>query len=395
MTTVLLLALRELRHEWLPALCFVAALVGGLAPLLIILALKNGVIDAMVNRLVEDPANREIIAIGAGAHGPDFLARLAARPDVAFVLPATRSINAQANALRNPATRALEQAVTMIPSAPGDPLLGGAAVAPGAVVLSDELARGLGAGPGQQVEILIGREIAGRRETARALFDIRAVLPPEAYARKAVFLSLSDLVATERFRDDPSVTVDGWRSAVPEPGSYASFRLYAKRLEDLRGLEQALRAEGVDARPRAQNAALLIGFRDNLAFLYMVIAVLGVAGFWAAMAANLRGMVARQRLNFSLLALIGMKTRVRRMVPLVQAVVLVLSGIVLTLVLVLGLVAAVNAAFRGTTGETVAHLGMVDVAVVVGLGLLTAGVASVWAIRAIGGIGAADVLREG
>lgn len=395
MKTVLLLSLRELRHEWLSSLCFIAALVGGLAPLLIILALKNGVIDTMVDRLVEDPANREIVAVGAGAHAAAFYKALSERPDVDFVVPATRSINAQANALRNPETRALEQAVTMIPSGPGDPLLGSATVAPGAVVLSDELARALELSAGQQVEILIGREIDGRRETARALLDVRAIARPEAYARKAVFVALPDLVATERFRDTAAISPETWRAAAAEPERYASFRLYAKRLEDLQGLERDLRAQGIEARARAQNAAMLIGFRDNLAFLYMVVAGLGIAGFWAAMAANLRGMVARQRLNFSLLSLIGMKSGERRMVPMVQSAVLVSTGILLTLVLVVALVAAVNATFRRTTGETIAWLGMTDVVAVVVLGITVAATAAFWAIRAIGGIGPDEVLREG
>lgn len=395
MKVVLLLALRELRREWLSGLCFVAALVGGLAPLLVILALKNGVIDAMVDRLVEDPANRELIAVGAGAHDAAFFARLAARPDVGFAIPATRSINAQANALRNPATRALEQAVTLIPSGPGDPLLRGAAVAPGTVVVSEPLAHDLGLVSGGPVEMLIGREIDGQSETARAVFGVGAVLPPEAYGRKAVFLALPDLLAVERFRDDAAVSVADWRSAVPEPPTYASFRLYATRLEDLAGLETALRRAGVETRPRAQNAAVLIGFRDTLARLYAGIAALGVAGFWAAMAANLRGMVARQRLNFSLLALVGMGLRARRLVPLAQSAVLMATGVAVTLALVSGLLAAVNAVFRASSGETVARLGMGDVAAVLGLGLLTAATAAIWAMRAIGGIGADEVLREG
>lgn len=397
MKTVVMIALREMRHEWLASLCFVAALVGGLAPLLVILALKNGVIDAMVDRLVEDPANRELIAVGAGRHEPGFFSALAARPDVAFVTPATRTINAQANAVRNADGRQMEQAVALIPSAAGDPLLDGAApfVDAGKVVLSDELAKALAVASGGRVEMLIGREIDGRRETAKGLFEVLAVLPEERYGRMAVFVSLPDLLAAERFRDDPAITPADWLAPRDAPSAYASFRLYAARLEDIAPLSESLRADGIDTRPRAQNAALLLGFRKNLGFLYAVIAVLGVAGFWAAMAANLRGMVARQRLAFSLIALIGMRDSERRLVPLVQSVLLVAAGLVATLVLVGAMILIVNRIFMGSTGESVAHLGALDVAATLLIGLATAITAAVWAIRAIDGIGPDEVLREG
>jgi len=397
MNTVIALALREMRHEWLAATCFVAALVGGLAPLLVILALKNGVIDRMVDRLVEDPANRELIAVGAGRHEAEFFARLGSRADVDFAMPATRTINAQANALRNVAGRQMEQAVPLIASAEGDPLLKGETpyVKPGKLVLSAPLAEALDVTTGGTVEMLIGREIDGRREIARGDFEVLAVLTPARYGRKAVFLSLSDLLAAERFRDDPSVGPGDWLQARPEPAGYASFRLYAARLEDIGSLGDSLRAEGVETRPRAQNAALLLGFRENLGFLYSVIAVLVVVGFWAAMAANLRGMVARQRLVFSLLALIGMRDRDRRMVPLVQSVLLVLAGIFVTLFLVAGMILVVNRLFQGSTGETVAYLGPGDVVVSFGIGVATAITAAFWALRAIDGIGPDDVLREG
>lgn len=397
MKQALMIAWREMRHEWLASLCFVAALAGGLAPLLVVLSLKNGVIEAMVDRLVEDPANRELIAVGAGRHDAAFFELLRQRPDVAFAMPATRSINAQANALRNSAGRETARAVTLIGSGEGDPLLAGAApfVAPGGVVLSETLAKALQLQAGGQVEILIARDIDGRQEAARADLKVLGVLPAVRYPRAALFLALPDLLAVEMFRDDPAITPSDWRSPRAEPDSYASFRLYARRLEDLTPLAAALRAQGVETRPRAQNAALLLGFRDTLGLLYALIAALAVAGFWAAMAANLRAMVARQRVSFSLLSLIGMANRRRRLVPMLQSLILVMAGIILTLALVLGLDLAVNRLFESTTGETVARLRLCDIGVTLLLGIVTAVTAALWAVRAIDRIGAEDVLREG
>lgn len=397
MITAAHIAWRELRHEWLASLCFVAALIGGLAPLLVVLALKNGVIDGMVDRLVEDPSNRELIAMGAGRHPPALFAQLARRADVGFVMPATRSINAQANGMRNLAGRQIEQAVTLIPSAEGDPLLAGAVpfVQAGAVVLSAALAETLQVEAGGAVEMLIGREIDGRREAARGTFAVLAVLPPERYGRKAAFVALPDLLAVERFRDDAAIPSDAWQSQVAEPAFYASFRLYARRLEDLAPLAAALRESGIETRLRAENAALLLGFHSTLGLLYAGIAGLALAGFWAAMAANLRGMVARQRQTFSLLSLVGMTDGSRRLVPLIQALALVATGLSGALIVVGAMTATLNRVFEPSTGTAVARLGVGDLLAVLGIGLATALTASVWALWAIDRIGPGDVLREG
>ncbi|MEM7710026.1 MAG: ABC transporter, partial [Pseudomonadota bacterium] len=151
------LALKDLRHDWQAAACFVAALVGVLAPLLVILALKNGVILTLLGRLVDDPSNRELIALGAGHHDAAFFADVAARDDVAFLLPATRRINAVANAVRHPAARELERAVTLIPSGPDDPLSPEAHVSEGRVVLTAQLAQTLEADPGDVLELRVER----------------------------------------------------------------------------------------------------------------------------------------------------------------------------------------------------------------------------------------------
>lgn len=390
------LALRELRHQWLAAACFIAALVGMLAPLLILLALKNGVIGAMVDSLVEDPANREIIAMGTETYDKSFFADMAARPDVGFVMPATRRINATANALRNPATRALEQAVPLIPSAPGDPLVpGDLPVSEGQVWLSAELASVLGASAGARIEMLINREVDGVRETARLPLSVLGVLPEENYARKAMFLSLPDLLAVESFRDDVSRQSDTLDRGTPMPERFASFRLYARDLGDLRSVMAELQARRVLARPRAENASLLLSFRDNLNILYAFIAVIAILGFWSAMAANLRGMVQRQRVSLSLLRLLSMSRWGCAQMPLIQSLVLVGLGVGATLLLVLPVLVALNVAFQMPSGSPVARLGFVDLIWTGALGIVTAVTAAIWAMRAAAEIKSDEVLHHG
>ncbi|WP_120635039.1 ABC transporter [Ruegeria sp. EL01] len=388
------LALRELRHDWQSALCFVAALAGVLGPLLIILALKNGVIGTMVGRLIDDPSNREILAIGAGQHDAAFFAGLNARQDVGFVVPATRSINTSANAVRHEAQRKLERAVPLIPSAAGDPLVEGEAVMPGRIWISDALAQDLSAGAGDTVDMIIGREVDGQRENARRDLHVIGVLPPEIWPRPAIFLSVPDLLAAERFRDDLSATPANWTDPVAEPDSYASFRLYARSLDDIGVLSSHLTELRLQSRPRAENAALLLSFRRNLNILFTAIAALAMFGFWAAMSANLRGMVERQRVTFSLFSMLTMPDRQRCIIPVAQSLALVLSGVVATLIIILPLLLAINAAFETAPGESVARLYPGDIMATMALGALTAVTAAVWAVIAVRNVEPQEVLTH-
>lgn len=388
------LALRELRHDWQAALCFIAALAGVLGPLLIVLALKNGVIGTMVGRLIEDPSNREILAIGAGAHDAAFFAALGVRQDVGFVVPATRSINTSANAVRNEASRKLERAVPLIPSAAGDPLISGAPVAPGQVWISDALAQDLSAGAGDTLDMIIGREVDGQRENARRDLQVIGVVPAEIWPRAAVFLSVPDLLAVERFRDDLSATPANWTEPVAEPESYASFRLYARSLDDIGNLAAHLSDLGVQSRPRAENAALLLSFRRNLNILFTAIAALAMFGFWAAMSANLRGMVERQRVIFSLYSMLTMPDRQRCLIPVVQSLALVLVGVMATVILILPFLVAINAVFDSVPGESVARLYAGDILATLILGAFTAVTAAVWAVVAVRNVDPQEVLTH-
>jgi putative ABC transport system permease protein len=391
----LFLALRELRSDWQSSLCFVAALIGILAPLLIILSLKNGVIGNMVGRLIDDPSNRELISVGAGRHDEIFFRTLAERSDVAFVIPRTRSINTSADAIRNQSERKLERSVPLIPTGDGDPLLSvGARVEPGQVYITQELAERLHLGATDTLEMLIQRSVDGQIETGRGDFDIVGIVPKETFAQMAVFIALQDLLAVERFRDNPDLGVDEWQTSGELPETYASFRLYVSQLDDLDDVQDSLEKQGVLARPRAQNVSLLLGFKNNLNILYTVVAALAISGFWAAMAANLRGMVERQRVSFSLLDLIGMPQSARRTIPILQSVVLVLTGIVITLALVMPALALINQFFSKSGSGPVAYLGFWDVMATLLLGLITALTASIWAVRAVNDIFPDEVLRH-
>jgi len=394
MKLALTLTLRGLRHDWQGSLCFIAALVGVLAPLLVVLSLKNGVVGTMVERLVDDPSNRELLAVGAGSYGPEFFAEMAVRDDVDFLIPATRSINTVANALRNSANRRVERAVPLIPTAQGDPLLEGLVVTQGQAAISQKLAEALGVSTGDTLDMIIGRQIDGISENARADLQVIGIVSEQFYSRSALFIALPDLLAIERFRDDAAVSAETWRDTETAQSTYPSFRLYAQNLDDLTALEAEVIARGGQVRPRAENASLLLLFRKNLNILYAAIACIAAVGFWAAMAANLRGIVERQRVSYSLLDLLGLTEKARSLMPMFQSMILVGAGILVTLALVVPIILLINLGFASGPNQVIARLGVADLIGTIALGGVTAVTASLWAAIAIRNIETNEVLRH-
>ncbi|MCF8002679.1 MAG: lipoprotein ABC transporter permease, partial [Chromatiaceae bacterium] len=121
---ILRLAYRDFVHERRISLCFVLALMAVLAPLLVLFGLKFGLVDTLAQRLIESPANREILAVGSRNFDEAWFETIRARPDVGFLIPNTRRIAASLSKLLNPESGQDLRALQMIPTGAGDPLLG-------------------------------------------------------------------------------------------------------------------------------------------------------------------------------------------------------------------------------------------------------------------------------
>ncbi|MGB5715506.1 MAG: peptide ABC transporter permease, partial [Gammaproteobacteria bacterium] len=88
------LATRDYLHEWQMSVCFMLGLAAVLGPMMVLFGLKFGIVGAMMDQLIEDPGNREIRPIGSGRFDQAWLESVRGRPDVAFLVPRTRSIAA-------------------------------------------------------------------------------------------------------------------------------------------------------------------------------------------------------------------------------------------------------------------------------------------------------------
>ena len=120
--TAVRLAMADLLAERLLALCTTLALAAVLAPLVILAGLRAGVVQGLREVLLEDPRVREVATAANRSFDAGLLARLAARPDVAFLAPRTRTLSASLLVERPDAPGAGTR-VELLPTAPGDPLL--------------------------------------------------------------------------------------------------------------------------------------------------------------------------------------------------------------------------------------------------------------------------------
>lgn len=342
------LAWRDYAHEGLLSACAVLSLAAVLAPLLVLYGVKFGVLTTMTDRLKNDPRNLEISPVASGRYTPDFLAELARRPDVAFVLPRTRAISATMELAVGEGSQRRVLNVSLEPSAPGDPLLARHLDAsttalswgrpPSGLVLSASAARKLGLKPGDAVNGRVERAFRGAAQSARASLIVAAVLPLEAEQKDVAFIPLPLLEATEDYRDGRAAPALGWPGE-PRPDSprlYPSFRLYARTLHDVAVLRRFFSQRRVEVYTRAEEIAAVTDLDRSLTLIFSLISAAAGLGFLASTASNALAGVRRKEKHLGLIRLTGYPTRAIMAFPLFQSLTTGLLGTLLASGLYLG-----------------------------------------------------------
>jgi putative ABC transport system permease protein len=350
---ILRLALSDLRHERVLFLCSALGCAAVLAPLIVLFGLREGVVAGLRAELLEDPRAREVVSVVNRTIDPAVLARLAADPRVAFLVPRTRALSATI-VLENPARPGSGVRVELLPTAADDPLLPGrSAMNADELVLSAAALQRLGLDVGDRVLASVPRVREGQREALTLEMRVAAVAPLSAAVREAAFATLPVLLLTEDF-------LDGQAGPDARPGSeaeartrlFAGFRLHAARIDDVPTLDRDLRAEGIEVASRADAVAGLLRLDRNLALLFLAIAGAGGAGYLVSLGVGLWAQVERKRRDIALLSLLGLKRRALLMLPLVQAAAVALVGAVLAFAIAAAVATVLNRAFAGTvTGD--------------------------------------------
>lgn len=427
---LLRLALADLRRDGLLSGCSMLMLAASLAPLLTLFGLEHGVIGTMIERQDKDPAMRLIVPEVTGAHRFDagWFERVARWPEVAFVLPATRSIAglvdlvpAAGDGARTPVR------ASVLPTAAGDPVTEGfgsdrlhqagsgtdavsagnatnsanergAAIGPAAIILSAGAARKLAAVPGQRLDILISRSRDGVSEPAIAAAVIHGVLPVERYAGDAGFVASSLVEAIQAYRDGHAVPALGWAGDGPAPAidSYPLFRLYTRSIRDVATVAARLQAMDITPFTREGDIATTLGLQRNLIAVLLIVSALAALGFTVAMIALQVATVRRKRREYAILQLVGYGRGWLVALPCVEAMLLAAAGIALALLLYAAAAAGINLHFADhlAQGEQACRLSPPITAALAALALAASLVPALLAGLAAAAIDPGDELRE-
>jgi putative ABC transport system permease protein len=354
------LATRDYVHEWLMSGCFVLALAAVLGPMMVLFGLKFGIVGAMVDQLIENPINREIRPVGSGYYDRAWLESVRARPDVAFLMPRTRSIAATIELSSEHSSRIVS--VELMASDHGDPLLSPDSPLPEGstgVVLSRSAADKLDVAPGDTLDGSLARRFRGQQERVHLPLRVAAIAPAQAFSRDGAFVSLTLLEALEDFRDGRAVPDLGWEGVPADANrTYPGFRLYARTIYDVEGLRDAFARLNVDVHTRSAEIELVQRMNRNLTAIYWAIAIVGLVGFSLSLGASLWANIDRKRKQLSVLRLVGFRTADIVWFPMVQALFTAVLGWGLAVAIYLTTALVINdmLAAQLETGQQVCRL---------------------------------------
>ncbi len=354
------LASRDYVHEWLMSGCFVLALAAVLGPMMVLFGLKFGIVGTMVDQLIEDPLNREVRPVGSGYYDHAWLESVRARPDVAFLVPRTRSIAATIELSSQHASRIVS--VELIASDHGDPLLLPNSPLPEGttrVVLSQSAAEKLDVAAGDALDGSLARRFRGHHERVHLPLTVAAIAPARAFARDGAFVSVSLLEALEDFRDGRAVPPLGWEGEPADASrTYPGFRLYARSIYDVAGLRDAFARLNVDVHTRSAEIELVQRMNRNLTAIYWAIALVGLVGFSLSLGASLWANIDRKRKQLSVLRLVGFRTADIVWFPMVQALFTAVLGWAVAVAIYLATALVINdmLAAQLETGQQVCRL---------------------------------------
>lgn len=362
----LALAWKDWKHERLLSLCAVLALASMLAPLLVLQGLKNGVTQGMRERLLRDPTTLIITPKSdAGSFSREFIRQLADLRGANFAIGRTRDM-ATDQTFENPATGRLVS-LALEPAAQGEPVLARYAVnAPldgetPELVLASPAAAALGAKPGSELTARLGRRTPeGKLESFAMKFRVAAILPPTAADRRIAFVPLSLLEDMEDYRDFIAVPRRGL-AGQPAPGerSYASFRLYAKELDDVEKLAEHLAGLRIEVSTKSRDIAAIRSLEAAINQVILIISIAVGAGFAAFMLSSSEGNIRRKRRMLGMLRLLGFRRLPLMCYPFCQSLLTAACGFFLSLAIYFGVSFVIEEAFADR-GGLACSLGFAD-----------------------------------
>lgn len=210
---MLSLSLSEIKHEWMLNSILVISIASIIAPLLILLGLKYGLIDYWTTSLVQDPVNREITPSVLEAENKfteGWIQEYSKRQDVQFLVPMTRSASSNVTIK----VRGKIHLLDLFPTDKGDALLlenKGKIPNEGEAVITRRAANDYGINLNESLQVKITRMVKGKKNTVTETFKIISILSPRAGMLPRMYAPKAFVSDVEKYKDGNAVPERGWK----------------------------------------------------------------------------------------------------------------------------------------------------------------------------------------
>jgi ABC-type lipoprotein release transport system permease subunit len=199
-----ILAAKDLWHDWRTTGVLLCVVVSIVTPLLILLGLKQGVIDTQKQLLLNDPCNLQIKIEGNGYNlPPEWFEKKTKDPRIQFIIPVTRFLSRDIGVLDEQNN---VESVNLIATAVGDPLLKLAGLeAPTDdrdVLITHALAKRLHLQRNKELHTQLSRTVNNELQQSKIPLNIKAVLPEYGCLQSsAILATLNLLLAVKEYRE--------------------------------------------------------------------------------------------------------------------------------------------------------------------------------------------------
>lgn len=323
---LLRLAMQDLWHDRSVSFCIISSLIAVIAPLLLMFGLRYGVVSQLQQDLARDPRNLEIRMVSSGHYSAEWIAALRQKSEVGFAIGQTRSLNTQADLLKD-MSHFIENA-EVIPTVQGDPLLGTLQLgSEDEVILSAEAARRLAVSAGETIRLRVMRQLEDRREWGERTLTVGAILAPTYFNRPALFVHESLLLALESFRDGYRIPMLGISTGQPltdKPPIFARARLYANSIDQVAALDLWLKQQRIETVSRLADIENIKSINRVLSLIFNVIAGTALIGCVASLIGAFLANVDRKRKHIAVLRLLGFTSPAVGLYIIFQGVILTL-----------------------------------------------------------------------
>ncbi|MCB2095057.1 MAG: ABC transporter permease [Rhodobacteraceae bacterium] len=328
------LSLRDLFQDWVHLLCNVAVMVGVIVPLLVLFGVRNGVYDALLGQLLNNPATLQIDTRGNNSFTQADADELRGWPEAGFVTLKTRSLFDYVN-VRETGGRGKREAI-IAPSGNGDPMLGpGVRLGPDDAAISTALATQLNLTPGQSIDLIT--QAPDRPRQLVLPVRVIAIIPEDRLSGRVVLAALDKLDLIEAFYDEYALPEHGITAGKPLDQRVVDFegiRAYAKRLQDLAPLQARIEERfGVATEAATSRVTSVLGLGRNLGLALALTAFVAGIGLAAALVFGFWGEVARKRQMIAHLGLLGISQWHVSAFPVIQALVTAILGLAVSFIL--------------------------------------------------------------